>query len=310
MSEENKFVKDVFKSEDGREWVEQKECHPRSLSLTSKYIAPYWFQAIHNVFKYDKERGLQETHKLVDDSRLIRGYKLYQEGHIASSVVTKHRGGDVRAIVLSEDKKNEYTVIVKDYLPPKLPQYNHEREQFIANLFVDCTCSDHQMAHYKDNSSMLCKHICCVLFFLINDKRFYMPRIFLTPLEKMVGLTKSDTTEIETEIRAMPLVKFTQFINVLQLNKFRGMEPALGLSVHRISNEDHSELGKPQWLTYTSEELSEIERLLRGCVKVYKEILLSQQVEDSVITEKIDKLIERPPIKKKKFSWFFLQRKT
>jgi hypothetical protein len=300
-------LKDVYKSENGVETVEQKECHPRKLSLTSKYIAPYWFQAIHNVFKYDKERGLQETHKLVDDSRLIRGYKLYKEGHIASWVVTKHRGGDVRAIVTSEDGEDEYTVIIKDYLPPKLPQFNHEREQFIANLFIDCTCTDHQMAHYKDNSSMMCKHINCILFFLINDKRFFMPRIFLTPEEKMVGIAKSETEELETEIRAMPLVKFSQFINVLLLKKFRGMEPALGLSIHRISNEDHEELTKPQWLTYTSQELPDVERLIKGVVKAYKTILQSQNVSDDEILEHIDRLVERP--QKKKRHWFFLQRK-
>ncbi len=303
-------LKDVYKSENGKEWIEKKECHPQQLALTSKYIAPYWFQAIHNVFKYDKERGLQETHKLVDDGRISRGFRLYKEGHIASWVVTKHRGGDVRAIVTSEDKKEEYTVIIKDYLPPKLPQYNHEREQFIANLFVDCTCSDHQTTHYRSNSSMLCKHICSVLFFLINDKRFYMPRIFLTPEEKMMGLAKSETEELETEIRAMPLVKFSQFINVLLLKKFRGMEPALGLSIHRISNEDHQELTRPQWLTYTSQELPDVERLIKGIVKSYRTILQSQSIPEEQITERLDRLVERPQTQNKKRHWFlFLQRK-
>jgi len=297
-------LKEVYKSVNGKEFVEQKECHPQQLSLTSRYIAPYWFQAFHNVFKYDKERGLQETHKLCDDSRILRGNRLYKEGHIASWVVTKHRGGDVRAIVTSEDKKTEYTVIVKDYLPPKLPQFNHEREQFIANLFVDCTCSDHQTTHYRSNSSMLCKHICAILFFLMNDKRFFMPKIFITPEEKMVGLAKSETEELETEIRAMPLVKFSQFINILLLKKFRGMEPALGFSVHRISNEDHQELTK-QWLTYTSEELPDVERLIRGITKGYKAMMTSKGISDDEITGRLDKLTERPQkTGKQKYPWW------
>ncbi len=73
------MLKKVYKSKNGVEHIEEKECHPRKLSLTSKYIAPYWFQALQNVFRYEKMRGLQEIHKLVDDRRVERGFELYKK---------------------------------------------------------------------------------------------------------------------------------------------------------------------------------------------------------------------------------------
>lgn len=296
--------KDVFKSKDGKDWIENKECHPRHLALTSRYIAPYWYDAIKSVSKYEKERGLQEVHKLVDDHRIEVGMNLYRNGHVKESVVTKHGGGDVRAVVLSENKKTEYTVLIKDYLPETLPQYNYEREKYIANLFVDCTCSDHQMSHYRDNSSMMCKHVISILFLLID--KFNMPRIFITPEERMVGYQKSDVEELETNITAMPLVKFTQFINILLLKQFRGMEPAISVSIHRVSNETHDELGKPFWLTYY--DVAEVEKLIRGITNGYTAMMQAKGTPDEDIDEKLRVLTMRM-VKKKR--WFDrLRRKT
>jgi hypothetical protein len=287
--------KDVFKSRDGKNWVESKECHPRQLALTSRYIAPYWYDAIKSVSKYEKERGLQEVHKLIDDRRIQNGINLHRNGHIKESVVTKHGGGDVRAIVLSEDKKTEYTVLVKNYLPETLPQYNYEREKYIANLFVDCQCSDHHLSHYRDNSSMMCKHIIAILFLLID--KFDMPKIFVLPEERITGYQKSDTEELEVNINALPLVNFRQYINILLLKKFRGVSSALGVSVHRISNDDNQEIGKPQWLTYT--ETEEVERLIKGISKGYREMLKSKGMSDEGIDERLRVLTMRKPRKKR-----------
>jgi len=302
-------LKKVYKIKNGLETSEMKECRPRELPLSSKYIEKWWFDAIRCVYEYEKQRGLVGRHLMFSDDRISSGLKLYREKHITEITITTENGGDVLGYVTSEDETDKYVVVIKNFSPISPTNFAYQRETFISNLQISCSCSDHMLSRYRENASLCCKHISSI-FWMLQEPRWHMPKIFITPEERIVGIAKSDTTEIETEIRAMPLVKFTQFINVLQLNKFRGMEPALGLSVHRISNEDHSELGKPQWLTYTSTELSEIERLLRGCVKVYKEILLSQQVESSVITEKIDKLVERPQIEKKKRFWFFLQRKS
>jgi hypothetical protein len=52
-----------------------------------------------------------------------------------------------------------------------------------------------------------------------------------------------------------------------------------------------------------------IERLIKGVVKAYKSMLQSQNIPDEQITERIDALIDRPQIKKKRRLWFFLQKK-
>ncbi len=286
---QHQAMKDVYKRKNGKNWVERKACHPRNLDFTPKYIYPYWFKAIQTVFRYEKQRGLKEIHKLISDDRIAKGLDLYRKGHVESSTVTRYKGGDVHAIVKSEDKKIEYTVIVKNYLPEKLPQYNYEREEYIANLSVDCTCQDHVMSGYRDNCSMLCKHICAVLWELIE--KHDMPKIFISPEEKIVGYKKSDTIELKTEIRALPLILFTQYINILLLKKFRGMYPALGISIHKISNEDQRELGKPQWLTYTEPE--DVEKLCLGIFEVYKEMLRGKGKNEKEIRKEMDRIVGR-----------------
>lgn len=254
--------------------TDMKTCHPRKLGASSRYIAPYWFQALHNVNNYSKSRQLQEVHKLVDDRRIKAGFNLYRNGHIKEAVITKQHGGDVRAIVFSEDKKKEYTVIIKDYLSEKLPQYTHEREEYIANLYIDCTCTDHVLSHYKDNTSMLCKHIIAVLFFLIA--KFDMPKILVLPEEKLVGYVKSDVEEIKTDIRVLPLVKFRRFINILLMKNFRGMSNALGISIHTVNNETDQEDHKPMWLTIT--EKKEAVELIDGLIYVLNEMSDEEEV--------------------------------
>jgi len=290
------YEKDVYRFKGDEMTVERKPCTPRKLALTSRYIAPYWFTAMHNVFQYSKRRQLQEIHKLVDDSRIKKGRELYIKKHIINSVVTKHNNGDVLATVLSDDKKTEYTVVIKDYLPDKLPQFMHEREEFIANIYVDCTCKDHVIGHYKDNCSLMCKHINAVLWFLIE--RFDMPRIFILPQVKISGFKKSETYELETNIEALPLVKFRSYINLLLLRKFRGIKPALGISIHTISNIDQKEHYKPKWLTYV--ENNDVLKLMKGVSRAYRQMARYDGMNDEEIDEKI---IESLHIKIDKNKW-------
>jgi len=287
--------------------VEMKECIPRALPFSSRYIAPYWYAAIRNVFEYDKIRGLQTIHKLTSDDRIWAGYQLYKNGHIKEAVVTKYAGGDVRAIVLSEDGKNEYTVIIKNYLPDKPPQYNFEREEFIANLLVSCTCPDATISKYKDNSSMIDKHVAAILWFLID--KFDMPRIFILPEEKMIGYQKSKPEELEVNINVMPLIKFRQFINILLLKEFKNIKTSMSLSVHRISNETDTEMSRPIWLTLS--ELDEAKKLLRGIYKGYVGMAKSRGQSDEEIYKTISEFIDILPreqiIQKKHWwkTWFF-----
>ncbi len=261
----------------------------------------YWYKAILNVAHYQKRRDLQEVHKLIDDRRVTKGLELYRNKAIIKNTVTTHRGGDVHAVVQSE--KNNYTIIIKNYLPETLPQRLYEREEYIADLYVDCTCQDHIMSHYRDNSAMLCKHICAVLYFLIHQ--FNMPKIFLTPEEKMLGYKKSNTIELETDIKALPLIKFTQHINILLLKEHRGMESALALSIHRVNNETHVEDYKPQWLTYC--ELPDVMKLIKGITTAYKEMASSKGVSEEEIQVTLHKLF---PIQKKKWWWNLWRKKV
>jgi len=292
------YSKEVYKiDKDGNKTVEMKECHPRQLPFTSKYIAPYWFDAIQNVFKYEKRRDLVEVHKLVSDDRIKRGLDLFRNKKIIHNVVTTVNGGDVHATV------GEYTVIMKNFLPPKLPQYNYEREEYIANLFVNCDCKDAQMARYRDNASIFCKHISSVIWYL--QAEFNMPVIFISPEAKELGYSKSDTEELATDIKALPLVKFSQYINILLLKQFRGIPSALAISIHRINNETNKEEMKPQWLTYTG--LREVEMLLKGISKAYREMAKDIYNRDDLIDKTLISLVgikSEQIVKKSEKKWY------
>lgn len=246
--------------------VEQKTCHPKGLPSHIEFLAPYWHMAFSNVLKYQKQRNLQEVHKLVDTSRVKKGLELFRKGHISEIVVTTENQGDVNAIVLSEDKKKNYRVVMKNFLPEegKPPQFNHEREQFISDFLVTCSCDDHIINRYSSNVSTLCKHCCSVIFFL--QEKFDMPKIFITPEERITGYAKSDIEEIETDIRVLPLVKFRRFLNILLMRNFRGMKNALGISIHTVNNLTDKEDYKPMWLTMTGTK--EVKQLIHGLVVV------------------------------------------
>lgn len=260
-------MKKIYKIRDGKTFVEEKECHPQRLPTSFDYVYKYWADALRSVLNYQKERGLVEIHKLVTDDRILKGWRLYRNHHIKMANITTNDGGDVYAQVLSEDKQKEYSIVIKNFLPEELPQYNYERERYISNLIVYCTCPDHTFTRYRSNASMLCGHINAVFFHLIEH--FNMPKIFIFPEEKIVGIKKSDVEEIEVNIKALPLLKYSYYINLLLLKKYRGMKPALGVSVHKVLNPPYGEgeVGKPIWLTYTRDE--DVLRLIRGLQRVY-----------------------------------------
>ncbi len=246
-------TKKIYKHKNGLFTVEDKTCHPKGLPSKIKYIAPYWHLAFENVLRYKKERGLQEIHKIVDNSRIEKGLELYKQDKIKEITITTAMQGDVNALVESEDGKKQYRIVMKNFLPEKdkLPQYNFERERFISEFLVTCSCDDHIVGgRYSSNVSILCKHCCAIIWFLIDN--YNMPKIFIKPEETICGYKKSDIIEIETNIEALPLVKFRRFINVLLMKNFRGMKDCLGLSIHTIDNETNTEKYKPIWLTYTN----------------------------------------------------------
>lgn len=246
----------------------EKVCHPKRLPSKIPYIAPYWHLAFENVLRYQKERGLQEIHKITDKSRIEKGLSLYTSNSIKEITVTTEFGGDVHAIVQSDDRKKEYHVIMKNFLPDTLPQYNHERERYISDLLVTCQCTDHILNRYASNVSTLCKHTIAVIYFLQDT--YNAPKVFLKPEEIYFGYKKSEVDEIVTNIEALPLVKFTQRLNILLLKNFRGMEPACGISLHRISNETQMEIGKPQWMTFTNPD--DVMSILGGLLIVYNQM--------------------------------------
>jgi len=259
-----KKEKKIIKIKGDKKTVEYKICNPRKLPLTIQHLHPYWYQAIKNVNSYAKRRDFAESHKLFSDDRLRKGYELYKNKKILESTITTDNGGDVLATVESEDGKKTYRVIVKSFVPQELPQNLPQREEYIANLRIMCNCDDHIIGRYKDNSSVICKHGACVLWDLIFNWK--APRFLVLPEQKMLGYKKSEIEEIEVRIESIPLIHFTQYINVLLLKNYRNMKAACGISIHRISNDTHEELGKAQWLTYV--DTKNVIRLIRGLVTV------------------------------------------
>jgi hypothetical protein len=297
-------LKKVIKIKNGIETSEMKECTPRELPLSSRFIETYWFDAIKSVNHYEKQRGLVGRHLLIADNRIEAGLKLYRDKHIDNITITTENCGDFIADVTSEKDEQKYIVVIKNYLTSTglSPQFQYQREKFISELQVSCTCSDYTFGRYKDNASLCCKHICAAIWFL--QERFNMPRIFITPEQKIVGYQKSDVEELATNLRAMPLLKFTPYINVLLMKKYRDMPPAISISAHREDNETHKDFSKEVWLTYTYEQLNAVEGLIKGIIKGYKSVLHHKGISEKEIAERIDKLIQRPEVIKKKKRWW------
>jgi len=111
-----------------------------------------------------------------------------------------------------------------------------------------------------------------------------MPKIFIKPEELICGYIKSDIEEIETDIRVLPLVKFRRFINILLLKNFRGMNNALGISIHTVNNETDKEDHKPMWLTIT--EKKESIQLIHGLVTVLNRMCDDEHYDFSMLKPK------------------------
>jgi hypothetical protein len=122
-----------------------------------------------------------------------------------------------------------------------------------------------------------------------------MPKIFILPGETEVGWQKSETKELDVEIQALPLVRFTQHINVLLLKNYRGMKTAMGLSLHRIDNKTHKEYSKPIWLTYT--EPHDVERLIRAMTVAYRHMQQDRKMTNEDIQEKLARILDRQQTK-------------
>ena len=120
------------------------------------------------------------------------------------------------------------------------------------------------LTRYRINASIFCIHVMAVLFFLID--KYNMPKIFITPEERITGFAKSDVEEVETDINVLPLVKFRRFINILLIKNFRGMNNALGVYIHTVNNSTDKEDYKPMWLTLTDEK--EVKKLIYNLVYV------------------------------------------
>ena len=57
------------------------------------------------------------------------------------------------------------------------------------------------------------------------------------------------------------------------------MGTATAISLHKVDNEFHKELSKPQWLTYT--ELVDVERIIKGLISSYHEMRVDRDVEET-----------------------------
>ena len=265
-------VKEVSYYKGGKlEKTKDAECNPLTLAPASETIQREWYDVIQEVFHYDKKRGadLQEIHKLFLDDRIEKGYEIYKQGHVTQLVKTDV---DIRASVKSSDGSKHYTVIIKNWLPEVQPRRRYEMVHYMEKLFIDCSCEDHTTnGHYRSNSSLCCKHIAAVLWFLQNEDA--MPKIFELWNERTLKYKKSRPNEILSKLYGLPMKKFTPYLNVLNLKKFKEIPDSLSLSIHRELNEPDrygKEPYKPTWITFTQPDdvLKIIEALQVGHAKM------------------------------------------
>jgi len=289
--DEKKVIK--FK---GKEKVEEVcKLNPLKLAPASKYIEKYYYEIIKDVFNYQmrREASLQEVHKLFEDERVLEGLKLYKEGKIKEGAVTDV---DVRANVGGEN--GEYLITLKKWKPldsngnPKLIRHRYEIEEYVVDMFIDCSCTDHGIHHYKSNSALACKHICAVIWML--QEEYNMPKFFITPKEKEEDwYEKSKTLEIETGLYGVSMKQFQQFLNILVLRDFRGIPTSLAYSIHKEPNKGYEarypKKIPPAWITFDNPET--VEKLIKANISSYVEMLASRKNTEEQIKEAISKLI-------------------
>lgn len=267
-------------------------CNNIQLTPSSEFVEAYWWEIIKDVFSYEKERnaGLQEIHKIFTDDRILKGLELYKKGNVNEGAITDV---DVRASVISDDGKDTYTVTMKNWKPDKLLRYRYEMERYISELFFDCSCEDHTInGHYRNNSSLACKHISAVIWKLIKENNF--PTIFITPKEKNDDwYEKSKSLDLVKGLYGVSMKQFQQYLNVLILRDFKGIPTSLALSIHKEPNKGYENMYPnkiaPTWLTLT--EPGDVEKLIQGIIKGYVEMLASRGNTEDKILESIESLI-------------------
>jgi hypothetical protein len=287
------MLKKVIKIKNGKQTEEMCESQGVKLAPASTTIEEYWYQIILDVFNYEmrREAELQEVHKLYEDKRILDGLKLYQEGKIKDVAITDV---DVRANI--EGEKGTYLVTLKRWRPldkfykPTLIRHRYQIEDYISSMFFDCSCPDHVIHHYTSNSALCCKHI-AACFWLLQEK-FNMPKFLIKPSELKEGYQKSNNIDLVTNLKCLPMKRFTPSINIVALKEFREVPTSLSYSIHRKPNSGYEKdypNGIPTiWATIT--EPSEVEKLITANIKGYCEMLASRGNTEEEIRKAVKNL--------------------
>lgn len=281
--------KKITHLKDGKETVSWGECNNIHLPVASKYIEKFWWEIIKDVYSYERARnaGLQEVHKIFTDDRILAGLELYKNGKVDKDIAITDV--DIRAKI--EGEEGTYTVILKNWKPEKLLRHRHEIEQYIAELYSSCNCLDCQInGHYRNNSTLYCKHLCGVLWLLME--KYNMPKFFIRPEEQQY-YQKSNNLDLVKNLKCLPMKKFTPHLNVVALREFRDIPTSLSLSIHRIPNKGYEKdypNGIPNvWITLT--EPDDVEKLIKANIKGLVEMLASRKNTAEQINETVKNLV-------------------
>lgn len=300
--------KKITHIKEGNVEISWEECNNIHLPSASAYIEQYWFEIIKDIYSYERARnaGLQEVHKLFTDDRIVAGLEIFNEGNTEKN--TTITDVDVRANI--KGNVENYTIILKNWKPEKLLRHRHEIEQYIAELYASCTCKDCQInGHYRNNSALMCKHICSVLWLL--QEKYNMPKFFIKPDEKDY-YKKSENLDLVKNLKGLPMKQFSQHLNIVALRDFKGTPTSLSYSIHKIPNKGYESTYpngmKPTWITLTNPE--DVEKLIKANIKGYVEMLASRKNSVEDINKAIKNLIPeailnmQPEKKEKKISIF------
>ncbi len=292
--------KKIIHLKDGKETVSFGECNNIKLATASKYIEEYWYEIIKDVFSYERARnaGLQEVHKLFTDDRILMGLELFKKDKIKDVAIT-----DVDVMAKIEGEEGTYTVILKNWKPEKLLRHRHEIEQYISESYASCNCLDCQInGHYRNNSVLYCKHLCGLLWLLME--KYNLPKFFISPSEKDKGYQKSNNIDLVKDLQGVSMKQFSQSLNVVALRDYRGIPTSLSYSIHRKANKGYEKLYpngfKPIWITF--DNIEAVEKLIKANIRGLVEMLASRGNTETQIKEAIKRLIptENGEIKEEK----------
>lgn len=266
-------------------------CNRLVTASASEYVVPIYYDCLKEIFDYQKKPVLFSQHLLFLDDRLKKGLEIYRNKKITSMIRTNV---DIFATVSSRTEKDkEYDVVLKTWLPEKMPRHRHEIIEYLENLTVSCSCKDFIMnGKYRNNCSIICPHIAAVLWFLIQEDS--MPKFLRTQEEYQKGYYEnSKTVELDNEIYGVPMKMFDTFLNILALREFKEIKTSVSLSVHRKPKEEYKDRYpegiKPVWITFA--ETEDVERVIKALVKGYVEMLASRQNTAEDIMEAVRNLV-------------------